>query len=211
MRFPSTHLSLLGGMDSDSEESRKAAWWKFSNDYRPCIVAFCRRLGIPEAAAEDIAQRTLLDVLEGLKSYDPEKGAFRPWLSAVIRNCWVTSQRKDDRIPGAHGRGGDEFHAEIEELASRENAADELASSMENYIPDKLQEVLSRARARVQENTWKAFEQTRIFQRSSRDVAADLGISQAAVCMAALNATRIVQEEYRKSFRDEEMLSGVPA
>ena len=48
--------------------------------------------------AEDLAELAFLRAMEGLETYDPERGAFRAWLFRIARNAIVDQVREDARV-----------------------------------------------------------------------------------------------------------------
>jgi RNA polymerase sigma-70 factor (ECF subfamily) len=50
------------------------------------VKAFLLRSGFSPTDADDQTQEVFLRVFKSLKTYDPQRGAFRPWLGAVVRN-----------------------------------------------------------------------------------------------------------------------------
>ncbi|MBS3820764.1 MAG: sigma-70 family RNA polymerase sigma factor [Planctomycetes bacterium] len=50
------------------------------------VKGFLLRSGFDPADADDQTQEVFLRVYKSLKTYDPQRGGFRPWLGAVVRN-----------------------------------------------------------------------------------------------------------------------------
>src|SRR5437660_10001 len=81
-----TRASLLSRLRKDDDPE---AFTEFANHYRAFILAWCRKAGLQEANAEDLAQQILLRLWKLMKRfvYDPERGRFRDWLKTVIRRA----------------------------------------------------------------------------------------------------------------------------
>jgi len=64
------------------------AWEDFFERYWPTIFGFARRRGCSEHTAEEIVQEVMLKVFRqrDVFHYDRERGRFRDWLGAVVRN-----------------------------------------------------------------------------------------------------------------------------
>ncbi|MDP6636538.1 MAG: sigma-70 family RNA polymerase sigma factor [Phycisphaerae bacterium] len=56
------------------------------------VAAYFRRSGFDSSLTADLTQETFVRVFSSLGGYDPERGAFGAWLSAIARNvarkCW---------------------------------------------------------------------------------------------------------------------------
>ena len=64
----------------------KQAWSDFIDLYSPVIYGFARRQGLQDADAADLVQEVLRSVARSIPKYDRQKGRFRNWLMAVVRN-----------------------------------------------------------------------------------------------------------------------------
>src|SRR5437762_6687766 len=82
---PTTHPSLLVRL-RDSRDA--AAWAQFVELYAPPVYAFARKHGLQDADAADLTQDVLRSVSGAFRrrGYDAERGSFRGWLYAVVRN-----------------------------------------------------------------------------------------------------------------------------
>jgi len=79
-----TTTALLNSLhDGDNE----AAWRQFDDRYRPILIGFARRLGLPEADAVDVAQETTVQFIKEYREgkYDRERGRLRSWLIGIAR------------------------------------------------------------------------------------------------------------------------------
>jgi RNA polymerase sigma-70 factor (ECF subfamily) len=67
------------------------------------VKAFLLRSGFSANDADDQTQEVFLRVYKSLKTYDPDRGAFRPWLGAVVRNVarryWSKRKGPEDFDP----------------------------------------------------------------------------------------------------------------
>lgn len=78
-----TRYTLLHrAMDAGDEE----AWTQLVAHYHRFILYVLGELQVNVSDREDVSQQVLLALLRDLTNYDPERGRFRPWLSAIIRN-----------------------------------------------------------------------------------------------------------------------------
>jgi len=91
-----TQTSLLWAV-RDGQDTR--AWADFYRIYAPLVRNYTRRLGLPDADADDATQEVLLIAHDGLRhgGYDPRKGRFRAWLYGVARKRVLMTQRARHR------------------------------------------------------------------------------------------------------------------
>lgn len=54
--------------------------------HAPRLRAYFARTGFAPADAEDLTQQTFARVVRSLNTFDPERGAFSTWVSAIARN-----------------------------------------------------------------------------------------------------------------------------
>lgn len=178
---------MLSGMRNGD----RFAWEKFLETFLPPIVEWLRSKRAPDDVALDLAHEILLKIYQRLEKYDSSKGRFRPWLATVIRNTFIDYRRKRRRDP-LYPTTGDHL---VEWLASPATA-DALATQLDEYVEPELSDALERARKRVKPQSWDVFVQTVINGRSTSDVAKELQMTAAAVCMAKYRLVQIIQQEY---------------
>src|SRR5688500_7177705 len=75
------------------------AWRLFADTYAPLVYRHCRRQGLQEADAADVAQEVLTQVARsiGTFEYRPERGRFRDWLGAVVRSKLARFRQRQTR------------------------------------------------------------------------------------------------------------------
>ena len=73
-----TRQSLLLRAQTGEED----AWKDLTDLYRPLIIGWLNRQGVPVADLEDLSQEILLSVVKHLPSFEHSgnRGAFRSWL-----------------------------------------------------------------------------------------------------------------------------------
>src|SRR5688572_8084512 len=82
---PPTRPSLLLRLRDFQDQQ---AWDQFVSVYGPLIYAYLRKNGLQDADAADITQASLRKVSLHVPrlAYDPQRGSFRGWLFAIVRN-----------------------------------------------------------------------------------------------------------------------------
>src|SRR5262245_2912712 len=191
--IPSTHLSLLAALKDDHQ--REAAWEQFWKRYRETIFRWCIRRGLQAADAEDVTQSVLTNLSQSLPRYqhDPSKGRFRSWLQAVVNNAIRDLERAARRRPGDQGVGGSNFNERLLQV----EALDDLARAIEGQGTERgnepdLEAAVKRAKARVEEVTWKAFWRHVVDEQPAREVAQEIGLSVASVYQAKYRVARLL-------------------
>jgi RNA polymerase sigma factor (sigma-70 family) len=174
-----THPSLLVRIRNTDDE---CAWGEFVEIYSPLIYGFSRKQGLQDADAVDVTQEVLRSVARsiGRLDYDPRRGSFRGWLFTIVRNelkDWFGRQRSD-----VVGSGDSSAVCRFEDLPALES---EDSACWDQEHQRRLFEWASkRIQTEVQKSTWSAFWETTVKGRSGKEVAAELGLSVAAVYLA---------------------------
>ena len=189
---PATRPSLLVRI-RDAQDA--AAWAQFVEIYAPLVYGFARKHGLQDADAADLTQDVLRAVSQGAKrlEYDPGRGSFRAWLFTVVRN----KLRNHLASRGRHtqGAGGRDSQARLNAVPAREE--DQAALWDQEYERQLFAWAVSQVRRDFQEATWHAFWLTAVENRTGKEVAAELGISIAAVYLAKGRVMARLKEQIR--------------
>lgn len=188
---PQTRASLIarlaGGCDARS-------WAQFVEIYAPLVFQFARRRGLQDADAADVTQEVLSGVSRAMSrgKYAAGQGTFRGWLFTIARNevhsLLASRQRREQ--PG----GGTAAQLHLAAMPAPEEAADWESDYERQLLAWAAQQV----RAEVQPQTWRAFERTAIDRASGEAVAAELGITIAAVYLAKSRVMKRLREIVRE-------------
>jgi len=173
--FPPTRASLLLRLRDPRDE---AAWTQFVDLYAPLVYGYARKQGLQDADAADLSQDVLSAVAGavGRLEYDPRRGAFRNWLFTVVRrklSNWRAAQ--GNRIRGS---GDSATHELLEEHPAPERLEAEWEAEWERRLVAWACEQVRRELTAV---TWQAFWRTAVDGQPGKQVAADLGLTVAAV------------------------------
>ena len=175
--IPPTRASLLVRLRDPRDEN---AWTEFVDLYAPLVYGYARKQGLQDADAADLTQDVLRAIAGavGRLDYDPARGSFRNWLFTVVRrklSNWRRAQRS--RLNGYSDAA---THALLERFpAPREEAAWE-TEWQERLFAWACEQI----RREVSAVTWQAFWRTAMDDQPGKQVAADLGLSIAAVYRA---------------------------
>ena len=143
------------------------------------IYGFARGRGLQDADAADLVQEVLRSVAKSIPNYDRQKGRFRNWLMAVVRNrlndLWAAHGRQ------ATGSGDTRVHNHLEQICSPDGS-EELWE--QQYQRSVFQLAVTRIRGSFEESTWQAFWRTNVEGESIWEVAQSLEMSEGAVYIA---------------------------
>lgn len=102
--FPQTHWSVVSCAGGPGEDSRRALEVLIQT-YWPPLFAFLRRDGHDPDTAKDLVQGYLARLLErrDLAGVGPDKGRFRSYLLAGLRNYLVSEARRENAVKRGAG------------------------------------------------------------------------------------------------------------
>jgi RNA polymerase sigma factor (sigma-70 family) len=194
---PTTQASLLVRLRDAHDRD---AWDQFVDLYALVVYRFARGRGLQDADAADLTQTVLLQVARavGKFEYDPARGSFRSWLFTIACN----ELRKFLARPPHGGRGtGD---TEMQRLLEAQPAASQepLASWEGAWERQAFAWAADQVRANCEERTWQAFWRTAVEGRSGKAVAAELGMSVAAVYQAKGRIIARMKELIKQAYED---------
>ena len=168
-----------------------AAWARVVQLYRPLVEFWCRRAGLNPADAEDVAQEVFLAVVSGIERFRRERegDTFRGWLRGIARHKVLRFFEKRGSGPVAAGgtAAGLRLHAVAVDPLSE---PDPVEQEQELY-----RRALELVRGEFEVPTWQAFWRTAVDGQSAPAVAAELGLSAAAVRQAKSRVLRRLRIE----------------
>ena len=80
---------ILGVCEQDPER-----WREFDAIYRPMLLAFLAKQGLPACDASDVVQDIFVKLLGKIQTYDREQCKFRTWLFAVAHDTLIDHARR---------------------------------------------------------------------------------------------------------------------
>jgi len=189
--IPATRASLLLRLRDPRDE---AAWKEFVELYAPLIYSYARKRGLQDADALDLSQEVLGAVAGAVSrlEYDPSRGSFRNWLHTVVwrrLSNWGRAQRAKPR-----GSGDAATHRLLEQCPAPEGQDEEWQAEWDRRL---FTWACEQVRRDVTEVTWQAFWRTAVDGRPGKEVAANLGLSIAAVYLARSRVVARLKELVR--------------
>src|SRR5580658_6390930 len=93
------------------------AWKDLTDLYRPLILAWLNRQGVPARDLEDLSQEVLLSVVKHLPRFQHSghRGAFRSWLRTIV--CRRTADYWRTINADTTARGGNGATAALQQIA----------------------------------------------------------------------------------------------
>jgi RNA polymerase sigma factor (sigma-70 family) len=191
--FPETRPSLLVRLRDPRDEG---AWRQFVDLYAPLVYGYLRKQGLQDADAADLSQDVLGAVAGAVSQleYDPARGSFHSWLFTVVRR--KLANWRAARAHRAHGSGDTAVHELLEQHVAPDRMEAEWEAEWRRGLVDWAGE---QVRRRASETTWQAFWRTAVEGQPGKRVAADLGLSVAAVYQARSRVLAWMKELLRSA------------
>lgn len=185
-----TSISLLDGIRNNVAGS----WARLTDFYGPLVYRKCRRAGLTEHDAQDVAQNVFLKVFRSFHTFrrSPPEMLFRKWFKTVIRSVVTDYMRKQLKIP-------DRAVGESSLLSWNNLMAtidDDASLSIEDAdMTFAVRGMLELIRPQYDDRNWQAFWLTAVEDQSPNDVAAKLGMTANNVRQVKLRITRRLSKE----------------
>jgi RNA polymerase sigma-70 factor, ECF subfamily len=170
------------------------AWARLVHLYGPLVRFWAGRAGVTGADADDAAQEVFLEVSKGLAAFrrDRPGDTFRGWVYGITRHVLLRKARQSHRQPAA--AGGTEaqrlLNGVVDAAPGMDDADDPPSENSALY-----RRGLELVRGEFEPRTWRAFWEHVVDGRTPAEVAADLGVSSAAVRQAKSRVLRRLREE----------------
>ena len=160
----------------------RQAWIDFFGLYAPMVSGFVRRLGLPDADAEDVTQEIMLIAHAALEkgTYRPEKGRFRAWLFGVARRQALIAHRARRRPSRAQMIARESGVNPLGQLEDPHAEADRLIWKQE-WRYAVLGEALKHVKRDAPPKEYQAFIHYAVERRPVEEVAKELGLSVSSV------------------------------
>ncbi|MDB5310121.1 MAG: sigE 9 [Gemmataceae bacterium] len=167
-----TSLTLLDRARNRDED----AWRRLVHLYGPLVDRWCGHRGVRGQDADDVRQEVFRAVAEGLDSFrrDRPGDTFRGWLRGITRFKLLDHFRSRQDRPEA--QGGTDAHHLLQQVADQE-----LPEDTEEDLGGLYRRALELVRGEFEPQTWQAFWRAAVDGHPPADIAADLGVTPAAV------------------------------
>lgn len=169
-----------------------AAWKDLTDLYRPLILGWLNRQGVPACDLEDLSQEVLLSVVKHLPSFQHSgrRGAFRTWLRTVVCSRTTDYWRAIDT--GALARGGSGATAALQQISDPDSALNrQWDEEHDRYVLDCLLDLIEEE---FEPLTLKAFRRLALDGVRGAEVAQELGLSVAAAYVAKSRVLQRIRE-----------------
>jgi RNA polymerase sigma-70 factor (ECF subfamily) len=165
-----------------AQTGEEAAWKDLADLYRPLIIGWLNRQGVPAGDLDDLTQDVLLSVVKHLPGFQHsgQRGAFRAWLRTII--CSRTADYWRALDAGTRPSGGSGATAALQQIA--DPASDLNRQWDEEHDRYVLNCLLDLVGEEFEPTTLRAFRRLALDGASGAEVADELGLSVAAVYVA---------------------------
>ncbi len=169
------------------------AWKDLTDLYRPLILGWLNRQGVPSHDVEDLTQEVLLRVVKHLPSfqYSGQRGAFRSWLRTIVCSRTADYWRGIDTKTRASGGSG--------AIAALGEIVDPASTLNRQWDEDHDRYVLNCLLLLIEDEfeplTLQAFRRLALDGVSGADAAQELGLSVAAVYTAKSRVLHRIRQE----------------
>jgi len=188
------------------------SWTEFFDTYRELIYNFARKAGLTNSEAQEVVQETVIRVCRSIGSFKTgrEHGSFKAWLLQQTRWRIADQFRKRDKFArgpagAAFGPGG---RTEETKTSTVHRIIDPVSLELDEVWHTEWEEhllktALGRVKGRVHSKQFQMFDLHAVQGLSVRETARTVGVSTAAVYMAARRLRRQVRREVSRLRRTE--------
>src|SRR5215469_7055150 len=180
----STPISVLERLRRPGDAD---AWQRLVELTTPLLFAWAYRAGLRDHEADDLVQDVLAVLVEKLPGFEYDRRrSFRGWLRVIATNKFLEKRRKLAPVvlPPDDARLCDMVDSNgLDPFWDRE------------YQQALVARAIELMQARFHPTTWKACWETVVCGRSASDVAAELGLTPAAVYVAKSRVLRRLRAE----------------
>ena len=184
-----TRQSLLFRAQIGEED----AWKDLADLYRPLIIGWLNRQGVPAVDLEDLSQDVLLSVVKHLPGFEHSgnRGAFRSWLRTIVCSRTIDYWRSAGASTQASGGSG--ATAALEQIADPDSDLNrQWDEEHDRYVLGCLLDLVEEE---FEPPTLRAFRRLALDGAGGAAVAGELGMSVAAVYVAKSRVLQRIRQE----------------
>lgn len=161
------------------------AWARFTRTYSPLLYGWARQMGLAHDDAVDLVQDVFAVLVQRLPQFDYDgQKRFRGWLWTITRRRWADRKRKP-ALPIDPGHNLSDLPASSADVSGEEA----------EFRAHLIRQVVPTLRGNFHESTWRSFWKHVVDGRPAAEVAAEEGVTVAAVYKAKLRVTAHLQKE----------------
>ena len=193
MENSQTSLTLLNSLRDPRDEG---AWRRFDGCYRPLVIEFARRLGAPEAEAEEAAQRTMAGVWKTFQDgrYQRSRGRFKNWLLGIARHKLADLLAEQARQPLSPSQ-----RSSVEAVLACVRDPESVSLVWDRqWTEHVLRRCFEQARTRCTPRDVRIFEQLTVAQKPAEEVAAAMRVPIKTVYNVKHRLLTYMREVYRE-------------
>jgi RNA polymerase sigma-70 factor (ECF subfamily) len=182
------HSLLLRAQTGETD-----AWEDLTGLYRPLILGWLNRQGVPAGDLEDLGQEVLLSVVRHLPGFQHsgQRGAFRAWLRTIVCSRTADYWRATD--VGTQASGGSGATAALQQIADPDSALNrQWDEEHDRYV---LHCLLDMVEEEFEPVTLQAFRRLALDGVSGAEASQELGLSVAAVYVAKSRVLARIRQE----------------
>jgi len=176
-----------------AQTGEESAWKDLTDLYRPLIIGWLNRQGVPAVDLEDLSQDILLSVVKHLPSFEHSghRGAFRSWLRTIV--CNRTSDYWRATVAGTPASGGSGATAALEQIADPDSDLNRpWDMEHDRYVLGCLLDLVEQE---FEPTTVQAFRRLALDEASGEEVARELGLAVATVYSAKSRVLQRIRQE----------------
>jgi RNA polymerase sigma-70 factor (ECF subfamily) len=176
-----------------AQTGEMGAWKDLLDLYRPLILGWLNRQGVPARDLEDLSQEVLLSVVQHLPGFQHSghRGAFRAWLRTIV--CSRTADYWRALDAGTQASGGSGATAALQEITDPDSDLNRRwDEEHDRYV---LHCLLDLVEEEFEPLTLQAFRRLALDGISGAEAARELGLSVAAVYAAKSRVLARVRQE----------------
>src|SRR5262252_9312026 len=176
-----------------AQTGEQKAWKDLTDLYRPLIIGWLNRQGVPAGDLEDLSQEVLLSVIKHLPGFQHsgQRGAFRSWLRTIV--CSRTADYWRAIGAGTQASGGSGATAALQQLADPDSDLNrQWDEEHDRYVLDCLLDLVAEE---FEPATLQAFRRLALDGASGAEAAEELGLSVTAVYVAKSRVLQRLRQE----------------
>jgi RNA polymerase sigma-70 factor (ECF subfamily) len=166
------------------------AWERLVQLYSPLVDRWCAGAGVRGPDVDDVRQEVFQAVAASLDRFRRERtgDSFRAWLRGITRNKLLDHFRRRASHPEA--QGGTDAQRRMLDVAEPEMPAE-----TEEDLTGLYHRALELVRSEFEPRTWEAFWRSTVEEQAPADIAAELGVTPAAVRKAKSRVLHRLRQE----------------